>query len=203
MGYFAWASKEWLTILLAGEPDSKELLRSRCSLFFTVLWCSWNIQLLFLVLIRFFFQLHLVWAELGGLACGFGFEGSFWVLRLTLSCVLSVTNGKWCSDSGKIIKATQIHFLIYLRIKYRCFYNFKEIASRRKMVMSVLRPYSVFTCLQWLFQPFAFTFTTELSVFSISTTENRVCPINFKKCCPIQFFSWNAWSIQIPLVFLL
>lgn len=36
---------------------------------------SWNIQLLLLMLVRFFFQLHLAWAEIDGLAHGFGFEG--------------------------------------------------------------------------------------------------------------------------------
>lgn len=31
------------------------------------------------MLVRFFFQLHLVWAELGGQADGFGFEGGLYL----------------------------------------------------------------------------------------------------------------------------
>lgn len=36
---------------------------------------SLNVQLLLLMLLRFFFQLHFAWAKLGGLAHRFGFGG--------------------------------------------------------------------------------------------------------------------------------
>lgn len=39
------------------------------------------------------------------------------VLKLTPNCVLRVTSGNWHSDSVICTKATQIHILIYVRIK--------------------------------------------------------------------------------------
>lgn len=72
--------------------------------------------------VRFFFRLHLAWAELGGLAHGFGFEGGL-DMSIDPNCKLCLKSDKrkWCSDLVKFTKAAQILFLLYLRIKYQWF----------------------------------------------------------------------------------